>query len=106
MILDKIRQTLLNSSVSWQKHSLQRMLERDIKRVEVKEALLHGIVIEEYFNDTPFPSVLVAYIHDTKSLHVVVSYDEKDLKSYIITAYIPDKKHFEKDLVTRKKDGK
>ena len=104
MILDKIIDSVLNTNISWQKHSLQRMLERNISRSEVKEALLKGIVIEDYLNDTPFPSVLVAYINDVKPLHIVVAYDEASMQSYIITAYIPDEKHFETDLMTRKKD--
>ena len=104
MILDKIRTSVLNANISWQKHSLQRMLERDISRREVKEAVLNGIVIENYLNDYPFPSILVANIIKTKPLHVVVAYDEDTLMCYVITAYVPDMKHFKDDLMTRRED--
>jgi hypothetical protein len=104
MILDKIKDSLLTSNILWQKHSLQRMFERDISRSEVREALINGIVIEDYSNDMPFPSILVAYIKKEKPLHVVVAYDKQNLISYIITAYVPDEQHFENDLITRKKD--
>ena len=59
---------------------------------------------EDYSDDYPFPSMLVADINKTKPLHVVVSYDESSSQSYIITAYIPDIKYFEKDLITRKEN--
>jgi len=104
MILDKIRECVAQSNISWQKHSLQRMFERDISRFEVKEAILEGIVIEDYSEDYPFPSVLVAFVIKSKPIHVVVSYDENNLKCYVITAYIADTKHFKDDLVTRREN--
>lgn len=106
MILDKIRVCVAKTSIFWQKHSLQRMLERDISRKEVKDAILNGIVIESYINDSPFPSVLVAHIVAKKPLHVVIAYDEENLKCYVVTAYVPDDKHFTNDLMTRRKDEK
>ena len=104
MILDKMKVSVTRANIVWQKHSLQRMLERGISRQEVKDAILNGVVIEEYFDDYPFPSVLVAYIVKTKPLHIVLAYDEKSLTSYVITAYVPDDKHFEDDLMTRRED--
>lgn len=106
MILTRIRDAVTKANISWQKHSLQRMFERGITRQEVKTAILNGIIIEDYTDDYPFPSVLVAYINSHKPLHVVVSYDESTLKCYVITAYVPDKKHFKDDLVTRIEDEK
>jgi hypothetical protein len=104
MILDRIRDSASSSNIVWQKHSLQRMFERDISRYEVKEAILKGIIIEDYSDDYPFPSVLVAFVVNSKPLHVVVSYDIDSLKCYIITAYMPDTKHFKDDLVTRREN--
>ena len=91
-----------NSNLEWQRHALQRIIERGILRIEVKNAILNGDIIEEYNNDYPFPSVLIAYINSVKSLHVVLSYDETNDKYYIITVYIPSEIYFEKDLITRK----
>ncbi|MFA6138122.1 MAG: DUF4258 domain-containing protein [Sulfurimonas sp.] len=95
-----------NLEIFWQKHALQRMFERSISRAEVKFALKNGKIIEEYHEDYPYPSVLVAYVEAVKPLHVVFSYDKESGKLYIITAYIPDTKHFEDDLITRKKNEK
>jgi len=102
MILDKIKKSVQTSAVSWQKHALQRMFERGISRFEVKEALNNGVVIEDYTDDYPFPSVLIAFISKHKPLHVVVSYDEAHEKCYIITAYIPDSEHFGENLISRR----
>ena len=106
MILDKIRKSIQNGSIFWQKHALQRMLERGIARAEVKQAILSGDIIKDYSDDYPFPSVLIANIERTKPLHIVVAFDESEYISYIITAYIPDDKHFEKDLLARRDNGK
>jgi len=99
--LKDLQKAVLEGRIEWLKHSLQRMFERDISRREVTTAILQGIVIEEYSADQPYPSVLIAWVYD-RPLHVVVSYDESEAICYIITAYIPDKKYFEDDLVTRR----
>ena len=101
LFLKYIQSSVVEGNIEWLKHSLQRMMERDITRKEVKTAILKGSVIEVYSDDRPYPSILIAWIDD-KPLHVVVSYDEVEDICYIITAYIPDEKYFEKDLITRR----
>lgn len=39
----------------------------------------------------------------TQPLHVVVAYDRLNQKVFLITAYLPDEKHFEGDFKTRRK---
>jgi hypothetical protein len=48
-----------NGRIRWQKHALERMLERDIFRNDVKEVIIEGEIIEEYPGDLPYPSVLI-----------------------------------------------
>jgi hypothetical protein len=91
-----------NFNILWKKHALQRMLERSISRSEVKNAIIYGKIIEEYHDDFPHPSHLIAYIETQKPLHVVFSINTKDNELFIITAYEPDLKHFEKDYITRR----
>ena len=93
------------TQIYWRKHALQRMLERSLTRSDVKEAIVKGIVIEEYRDDAPFPSCLIAYIAPHQPLHVVVSFDKEANALYVITAYVPDTLHFEEDLITRRTHG-
>ena len=105
-MIDKkiLRYCIDNQRLSWQKHALVRMFERDIYKVEVKKTLLEGEVIKEYFDDKPYPSFLMLRINEEqKPLHVVVSIDQQIQWCYIITAYRPDKIHFEDDYKTRRK---
>jgi len=51
------------------------MLERDISRSRVKEALKIGKVIETYDNDQPFPSKLIFAFVEAVPLHIVVAKD-------------------------------
>ena len=97
----KLIEALKLGNIEWRKHSLERMLERDISRVEVKNALLHGEIIESYETDVPFASAL--FFHsDSKTIHVVASLDEVSSTVYVVTAYVPDTTHFYDDLKRRR----
>ena len=98
-IIDEIVST---GVVNWQKHALQRMMEREISRAEVKNSIFFGKIIEFYKDDRPYPSALIAHINDEKSLHVVVAVDVENRICYIITAYVPDGNYFEEDMITRR----
>ena len=77
------------------------MQERDISRIDVKNCLLKGEIIEQYPDDFPHPSCLVfGYAANNKVIHVVVGNDGEYI--YIITAYFPNTAKFEDDLKTRK----
>jgi hypothetical protein len=45
---DKIIEALEVGSIEWRRHALERMLERDISRAEVKMTLQNGEIIENY----------------------------------------------------------
>jgi len=88
-------------NIEWRKHALERMLERDISRIEVKETLRYGEIIENYETDAPFPSALFFYIN-TKAIHVVASLDKETKTIFVITAYVPDSIHFHDNLKQRR----
>jgi hypothetical protein len=100
---DLIYEIISTGIVRWQKHALQRMMEREISRSDVKKAIIEGAVIESYIDDKPFPSVLIAHVNREVPIHVVAAFDSDNKTCYIITAYIPDGKYFENDLLTRRK---
>ena len=77
------------------------MLERGISRSGVKQAILTGTVIEQYPDDYPLPSFLIA-VNGTKPLHAVLVWDAEERVCHLITAYKPDLEHFEADLKTRR----
>ena len=79
------------------------MLERDISRQDVFKVLLTGEEIEEYANDTPFPSALLFGWKGNEPIHVVVALDSIGQEGYIITVYRPDLEHFNPDFRTRRK---
>ena len=101
---EKVKVAVGHGAIEWRKHALERMLQRDISRSEVKETLQDGEIIENYETDVPFASALFFYIK-TKAIHVVASLDEKSKTVYVITAYVPDIVHFNKDLKTRRENG-
>lgn len=103
-INQKLKFIIKKGAIEWQKHSLQRMIERGISRIEVIDALLKGKRIEDYLSDQPFPSSLFLYLRQDKSpIHVVAAYDFINRNIFIITVYVPDLDHFESDFFTRRK---
>ena len=88
--------------ILWTQHCLQRMQERDISRLDVKNGIATGEIIEDYPDDYPNPSCLIfGYNVNGHILHIVAGCD--NINIYIIKAYYPDTKKFENDLKTRRK---
>ena len=103
--LESVSISVKEERINWKKHALIRMFERNISRQEVKCAILKGEVIEDYSEDYPFPSVLIAYVPGNhRPLHVVVSYS--DNHCHIITAYEPDTKNFDNNFKKRRSNEK
>lgn len=44
--------------IIYRQHAIQRMHERSISEIEVEQAIENGTNINEYPNDTPYPSSL------------------------------------------------
>jgi hypothetical protein len=97
-----IKAAVEKDSIEWNRHALERMMERGIKRDRVKSVLLTGEVIEVYPNDEPYPSALFLGYPDNAPLHVVAAFDAERQRCYVITVYIPDMEHFDGDHKTRR----
>jgi hypothetical protein len=63
---------------------------------------MKGKVIDVYSADRPYPSGLILSI-GIEPVHVVAAADPKANVCHIITAYRPDREHFEADFKTRRK---
>ncbi len=99
-LLAEIQSVIKEGNISWKKHTLERMMERDISRKQVKHAIITGSIIESYANDYPFPSCLICTLVP-EPLHIVLSYNATESEVNIITVYYPDLTHFENDYITR-----
>jgi len=61
----------------YREHAIQRMFERDILEIDVEKTIKSGVIIEEYFDDKPYPSFL-ALSSNNKPLHVVFATNDED----------------------------
>jgi hypothetical protein len=101
---EKLKDAVIKSNIEWQRHALERMMQRGISRKAIKDVLLTGDIIEDYEDNTPFPSALILGWFKRKPLHVVVAFDPDTERCYVITAYKPDLEHFESDYKTRRSE--
>lgn len=67
----------------------------------VKHVLATGVVIREYPEDLPFPSLLILGYCDKIPLHVVFSLNDKGEK-VLITSYWPDSALWNKSFNIKK----
>ena len=85
-------------------HALQQMLRPDrmIRRIEVRQVIEQGEVIEDYPTDTRGHSCLLLGAGiDGRPIHVVCSPKEDYLA--VITAYLPDQHEWSDDFKVRVK---
>jgi hypothetical protein len=78
------------------------MYQRSISAEEVKNVVVTGEMIEDYPDDTPYPSRLVLGWEGARPLHVVVADNATDRENVVITVYEPDLTEWEPDFKRRK----
>ena len=71
-------------------HAIRRMFSRGILASDVRHAIETGEIIEEYPDDTPYPSALLLAGIDDSPLHVVVAMDGAADRVIIVSLYRPD----------------
>ena len=89
-------------SIEFRLHAVQRMFERGITVLNVKEVIKTGGVIENYPEDKPFQSYLLLGFFKGKPLHVVIAIENETKKAIIITVYEPDPKLWQAGFERRK----
>jgi len=101
--IEDIHSLCHDDSIEITQHMMLRFQQRGIRYHEIKEALLHGEIIEDYPNDFPYPSCLVLGITlARRKLHVVAGIGVGKL--WIITAYEPDPSRWSADFRVRKEN--
>lgn len=98
VFLEKIKTLARARKIEWKRHALKKLLERDIRRTEVFDALENCEIVEAYLHDKPLPRFLLLGFHEKKALHIVVVVDETEDVLWIITVYEPSPEKWEKDL--------
>ena len=83
-------------------HATQRMFERDVSEIDIREVLENGERIENYPEDTPYPSRSVLGWVGTRPLHVVVADNFDENEWIVITVYEPNLNRWEADYKRRK----
>jgi len=77
--------------IDYRIHATRRMFQRVIHEDDVEKILKEGSIIEQYYDDFPFPSVLINGLSARNvPLHVVAAINSDELKLVIITVYQPD----------------
>lgn len=101
MTIEEIREYCRVGKIQWTEHCIRRLIQRNISRQSVKDALLQGSIIEEYPSDYPFPSSLVlGFTTGNEALHIVCGIGKGRL--WIITAYRPDLEKWDTSYSKRK----
>ncbi len=77
------------------------MESRGINVSHVLHVLDSGEQIEQYPDDTPFPSVLMLGHVGERPIHVVAARDRANDVTYVVTAYEPDSKEWDADFRRR-----
>jgi len=98
-----LRSTVEAGRIEWQRHALERMVERGVTRADVKTVLAEGERIEDYPDAYPLPAALFLGWRGERPLHVVAALDATARTAYVITAYEPTAEHFEPDFRTRRR---
>ena len=87
--------------ITFRLHAVQRMFERKITAEEVRYVLETGEVIEEYPDDTPYPSRLILGCLKGRLIHVVAANNSIDKETIVIAVYEPDHSEWDPDCRER-----
>lgn len=83
-------------------HAAQRMLERNISVNDVLVVLNSGAIVEDYPEDTPFPSRLTLEWVGQRPVHVVSATAASTNRIVIITVYEPDAEEWDSTFQRRR----
>jgi hypothetical protein len=77
------------SHLVYTKHAFRRMIQRSIPPIMVRQVLALGEVIENYPDDSPYPSFLILAFINERPIHIAAADDHTMKLTHIITAYEP-----------------
>ena len=83
-------------------HAVQRMAERGITVDDVRAVLATGETIEDYPDDTPYPSRLLLGWVSERPLHLVVARSGAADEMIVVTVYEPDAARWDTEFKRRR----
>jgi len=92
------------AKVYWSRHAVAELVNDNLTRAEVEQALKQCEIIEEYpIGHRGLPDCLVlAKLSGTQPIHAVIAIDEAKDRIFVITAYVPSAERWHDDWQTRK----
>ena len=90
-----------SEKITYRIHAVQWMFERKITAEEVRYVLETGEVIEDYAEDSPYPSRLILGCYKGRLIHVVAANNFIDEEIVVITVYEPDPSEWDLDCKKR-----
>src|SRR6266545_917024 len=79
VVLDKIQKSFEREAVEYSRHARTEMRGEPLGRIsesDVKESVRSGLVIKEYPDDTPYPSILIFdFTRNRRPIHVVAAHE-------------------------------
>ena len=103
-MIEEIRKKIAQSQFEFSQHAVDQSIIRHISVRELREAIAHGEVIEDYPDDKYGPSCLIlGFTLAERPLHIQCSYPSRSLVK-IITIYDPDPKLWIDFKIRRTKD--
>lgn len=89
--LADIREAIRTDKVRITDHAYEEANADRLKFDEIYFSVTNGVVIEEYQDDSPFPSILIfGQTFSGDPIHSVWAYNQKKLWAVLITVYRPD----------------
>lgn len=89
-MIEAIQRKIQQGQFEFSKHAVDQSTLRRISTQEIREAIAHGQVIEDYPDDKYGPSCLIfGLTHANRPLHVQCSYPTRSFIK-VITLYEPD----------------
>jgi hypothetical protein len=89
--------------ITFRIHAIQRLFQRAINVADVRLVIENGEIIENYPDDTPYPSRLLLGWCGDRPVHVVAADNQAEGEIIIITVYEPDPQLWEADFRSRRK---
>jgi hypothetical protein len=77
------------------------MVQRAVTEAQFRAVLDASDVIEDYPDDTPYPSALYIGFVAGRALHVVAAQDEVGTRTIVVTVYEPDPAEWDATLRKR-----